>query len=136
MGVCRSARRNFFTISSTFAMLAPAFRARTEEACTAGPSAMGSVKGMPNSITSAPAAGSLSRMAKLVSMSGSPAVIKGTKAARPSFFKRAKVLERRVTVFLASYLFTQGMRDREDVLVTATRQTDRDDLIFFHLARH
>src|ERR1044071_8998769 len=117
-------------------MLAPAFRARTEEACTAGPSAIGSVKGMPSSITSAPAAGSLSRMAKLVSMSGSPAVIKGTKAARPSFFRRAKVSARRLISFHTSYFFAQGMRHREDVLVAAPRQADRDDLVLFHLARH
>src|SRR6201985_1670040 len=114
-------------------MLAPAFRARTEEASTAGPSAIGSVKGMPNSITSAPAAGSLSSMAKLVSMSGSPAVMKGTKAARPSFFKRAKASARRLTAFLSSYFFAQGMGDREDVLVAAPRQADRDDLILLHL---
>ena len=38
-------------------MVAPAFSARRLDACTAGPSAMGSVNGMPSSITSAPAPG-------------------------------------------------------------------------------
>src|SRR5579872_851794 len=125
MGVVLSALRNFSTILSTLAMVAPAFSARTEEACTAGPSAMGSVKGMPSSITSAPAAGSCCRMAKLVSISGSPAVMKGTKAARPSFFRRAKVS---ANLFIGggSYLFTQRVGDREDVLVAAARQADRN----------
>ena len=54
-----------------------------QEACTAGPSAMGSVNGIPSSMTSAPQGESLSKMAKLTSMSGSPAVMKGMKAARP-----------------------------------------------------
>src|SRR5579859_7654492 len=134
MGVSLSARRNFFTISSTLAMPAPDFSARTDEACTTGPSAIGSVKGMPNSITSAPAAGSFSRMAKLVSMSGSPAVMKGTKAARPSCSRRAKVSDRRVTVLPCSYLFTQSVRHRENVLVTAARQANRDELVLAHLA--
>jgi hypothetical protein len=36
----------------------PLFSARKDEAWIAGPSAIGSVNGMPSSITSAPAAGS------------------------------------------------------------------------------
>ncbi len=72
------------------AMLAPALSARRLDACTAGPSAMGSVNGMPSSITSAPAPGSSSRIAREVSRSGSPAVMKGTKAARPCAFSSAK----------------------------------------------
>ena len=39
-------------------MVAPAASARTPAAWIAGPSAIGSVNGMPSSITSAPAAGS------------------------------------------------------------------------------
>ena len=38
-------------------MVWPDFSARSEEACTAGPSAMGSENGMPSSMMSAPAAG-------------------------------------------------------------------------------
>ena len=43
-------------------MVWPAFSARSEEAWTAGPSAMGSENGMPSSIRSAPAAGRPSRI--------------------------------------------------------------------------
>ena len=42
------------------------FKARSDEAWMAGPSAIGSEKGMPSSITSAPAAGKPSRIAWLV----------------------------------------------------------------------
>src|SRR5688572_20608472 len=97
---------------------------------------MGSVKGMPSSITSAPAAGSFSRMAKLVSILGSPAVMKGTKAARPSFFNRAKVSANLLMKVSGSQFFSERGRHREDVLVAAARQADRDDLVLLHLARH
>src|SRR5689334_14926445 len=135
MGVFLSARRNFFTISSTLTMLAPALSARTEDACTAGPSAMGSVKGMPSSITSAPAAGSFSRIAKLVSMSGSPAVMKGTKAARPSFFSASNLAANLLMRKSGSYFFTKRMRDGKDVLVAASGKAHGDELILLHLTR-
>ena len=51
------ALRNCRTMPSVLAMVWPALRARSPAAWIAGPSAIGSVKGMPNSITSAPAVG-------------------------------------------------------------------------------
>src|ERR1700691_5178026 len=136
MGVVRLLRRHFFTISSTLTILAPAFKARTEEAGAAGPAAIGSLKGMPSSITSAPAAGNFSRMAKLVSMSGSPAVMKGTKAARPSFFRAANFAASLLMKNPGSYLLTKRVGDREYILVAASRQADGDDLVARHLRRH
>ena len=48
-----------------------------------GPSAVGSEKGTPSSITSAPASTIASTRASVVSRSGSPAVRKGTSAFSP-----------------------------------------------------
>src|ERR1700722_3378827 len=77
-------------MSSTRASVMPEASALWEEAWIAGPSAIGSENGMPSSIRSAPALGSCSRMAKLVSASGSPAVMNGTNAARPARVSSAK----------------------------------------------
>src|SRR6202008_2613877 len=65
----------------------PAFSARKDEAWIAGPSAIGSENGMPNSIRSAPASGRRCRSSNEVWASGSPAVMKGMNAAR--FFARS-----------------------------------------------
>ncbi|MNY32295.1 hypothetical protein D3C86_1665020 [compost metagenome] len=59
--------RNSRTISRVFARFCLAPRARMLASWIAGPSAIGSVKGMPNSITSAPAAGKPLRIARDVS---------------------------------------------------------------------
>src|SRR3982751_1178676 len=64
----------------------------------AGPSAIGSVNGMPSSMTSAPASGNAFRIASEVSASGSPAVRNVTSAARPCAFKVAKRRSIRVSV--------------------------------------
>lgn len=59
--------------------------------CIVGPSAIGSVKGIPSSITSAPPA-SMANITSTVSFSvGYPAVTYVTRAGRPSFLHRAKV---------------------------------------------
>src|ERR1700682_2667398 len=63
-------------MASVFCMFWPALRARNDEAWTAGPSAIGSVNGMPSSITSAPACGNALAMASHVAKSGSPALVK------------------------------------------------------------
>src|SRR5712691_6832932 len=68
----------------------------------AGPSAMGSVNGMPISITSAPAPGSAPMMSSEVFSSGSPAMRKVTSAARPSSFKEAKRRSIRVVIGVAT----------------------------------
>jgi hypothetical protein len=57
IGVSASPARNARTSASVFFMFCPALSARRLEAWIAGPSAIGSVKGMPSSITSAPAPG-------------------------------------------------------------------------------
>jgi hypothetical protein len=58
MGVWLFSRRKVRTISSVLFSVMPALSARSEEAWIAGPSAIGSEKGMPSSTTSAPATGS------------------------------------------------------------------------------
>ena len=58
----------------------PAFSARNPAAWIAGPSAIGSVKGMPISMMSAPAFGSALMISSEVAGSGSPAIRKVTKA--------------------------------------------------------
>ena len=80
-------------------MVWPALSARTPAAWIAGPSAIGSVNGMPSSITSAPAFGSALAMASEVAVSGSPAMVKVTSAARPSAFSAAKRFSMRVRHF-------------------------------------
>src|SRR6266436_2856522 len=56
-----------------------------------GPSAIGSVKGTPNSIKVAPARASSTISSLVVSRPGSPAVMKGIKPQRPSRLSAAKV---------------------------------------------
>ena len=71
-------------------MVCPAFERPQARRWIAGPSAIGSVKGMPISMTSAPAAAGL-RIASEVSWSGSPAITKVASAARfSSARQRAK----------------------------------------------
>src|SRR5262245_40813225 len=96
IGVVPSSARKARTIASVCFMSCPALSARCDEAWIAGPSAIGSVNGMPSSITSAPAAGSALRIASDVSASGSPAVRNVTNAARPSRFKSPNRLSIRV----------------------------------------
>src|ERR1700736_876380 len=64
----------------------------------AGPSAIGSVKGMPISMMSAPAFGSALMISSEVAGSGSPAIRNVTKAERPSLFSSAKRASMRVVI--------------------------------------
>src|SRR6478609_1853178 len=89
-GVASSLPRKARTSSSVFFKVCPALRARWDDIWIAGPSAIGSVNGMPNSMTSAPAAGNACTRASDVSGSGSPAVRNVTSAARPAVFNSAK----------------------------------------------
>src|SRR5258707_2841409 len=89
-GVASSAPRKARTSSSVFFKVCPALSARWDDIWIAGPSAMGSVNGIPSSMTSAPAAGSARTRARDVSGSGSPAVRNVTSAARPAVFSSAK----------------------------------------------
>src|SRR5215467_8559833 len=98
IGVASSALRKARTIASVFFSVCPALSARCEDAWTAGPSAIGSVNGMPSSIRSAPAFGSALMSASDVSPSGSPAVTKVTSAARPCAFSSAKRVSIRVVM--------------------------------------
>src|SRR2546430_4846482 len=95
-GVASSPRRKARTISSVFLSVCPALSARCDDSWIAGPSAIGSVNGMPSSTTSAPAAGTARRSASEVSGSGSPAVRNVTSAARPCDLSSSKRRSMRV----------------------------------------
>src|SRR5712691_3234591 len=101
MGVVVSVLRKLRTMSSVFCKVWPALSARCDDIWIAGPSAMGSVNGIPSSTTSAPAAGSARRIASEVSGSGSPAVRNVTSAARPSVLNAAKRWSIRVVMVVA-----------------------------------
>src|SRR5262245_1222794 len=89
-GVAASMPRKRRASSSVFFSVMPLLSARRLDAWIAGPSAIGSLNGMPSSIRSAPAAGRPLRISHDVSRSGSPAVTKVTNPPRPSFFSFAK----------------------------------------------
>ncbi len=85
-------------MSSVFRKVMPALSARNPDAWIAGPSAIGSVKGMPISMMSAPAFGSAFIISSEVAGSGSPAIKKVMKAERPSLFSSAKRAAMRVVM--------------------------------------
>ena len=99
-GVASSVARKARTASSVPASVAPFSSARSPAAWIAGPSAIGSVNGMPSSIRSAPAAGSALRMASAVAPSGSPDMVKVTRPARFACFSASK--RRTMRVLMAS----------------------------------
>src|SRR5689334_6504908 len=114
----------------------PAFSARRPAACIDGPSAIGSVNGMPISMMSAPAGGSALTIASEVSGSGSPAITKVTKAERPSRFNWAKRASMRVVMLRNSLLLPpQDIADLRDVLVAATREIDHHQVVLRALRR-
>src|ERR1051326_207974 len=76
-------RRNSATASSAPRSVAPAASARSEERGRTGPSAIGSLKGMPSSIMSAPARSRASSSGTVSAGSGSPNVRNGTNPASP-----------------------------------------------------
>ena len=90
IGVASSSRRKSRTMVNTCRTFTPAANARLPEAWTIGPSAIGSVKGMPISIRSAPAPGIPRSSAAEVAASGSQASTNGMKAPRPSCFSAVK----------------------------------------------
>ena len=102
--------RKLRTISNVPLSVCPAAKARCEAAWMAGPSAIGSVKGIPNSIISAPACGRPARIRAEISRSGSPAVTKATKAFSLAALRRAKSASMRlVTGFLGSVGFAGAL---------------------------
>src|ERR1700758_5060269 len=95
-GVASFSWRKSRTMASTRASFTPAFRARLPAAWMIGPSAIGSVNGMPISIRSAPAAGMPRNNAIEVAPSGSHASRNGINAPRPSLFSAANRLAMRL----------------------------------------
>ena len=81
-GVEASVTRNSATMASTSTRPMWLRSARSEERWITGPSAIGSEKGMPSSITSAPPSASAFMIGTVRRGLGSPAVTKGISAAR------------------------------------------------------
>src|SRR5699024_10327068 len=75
-----TSRRRSCTRANTWSVVTPPRRARRLASWITGPSAVGSEKGMPSSIRSAPLAAIARTVAAVVSRSGSPQVRKGMKA--------------------------------------------------------
>src|SRR5574338_260533 len=91
-GVSSPSARNWRTMASTLRRLMPLARARSEARWMVGPSAMGSEKGTPSSMMSAPPATRARIRGRVNSGSGSPAVMKGIRALRPLAARLAKVV--------------------------------------------
>src|SRR6185437_2761319 len=90
-GVDGSCVRNSATIASTSRSDTPLRSARSDERWITGPSAIGSEKGTPSSITSAPPAASACMNSTVRAGSGSPAVMNGISPFRPSADNAANV---------------------------------------------
>src|ERR1700730_7563691 len=138
IGVAPSPARKAPTMASVFASVWPALSARCDDSWIAGPSAIGSVNGMPSSITSAPAAGSARRIASEVSGSGSPAVRNATSAARPSFFNSAKQRSIRVVIVAPALgrsvgqAFAAALARRGHADIDGAKHQDQDRADEFH----
>src|SRR5260370_1309828 len=130
----------------------PPFSARRPAAWIAGPSAIGSVKGMPISMMSAPAFGSALMMSSEVAGSGSPAIRKVMKAERPCFFSSVKRASMRVVILRCHLCYTsprwgevgcapfsllppQNVRHLRNILVSAAGEIDHHQMIFRPLRR-
>ena len=83
-GVFESIRRKSRTISTTVARLAPFAKARSDDFCIVGPSASGSENGTPSSRISTPPLTNAWSEGTVISIDGSPAVMKETRAVLPS----------------------------------------------------
>ena len=84
IGVLESIRRKSRTISTTVTRLTPFAKARSDDFCMAGPSASGSENGTPSSRISTPPLTNAWSAGTVVSIDGSPAVMKETSAVLPS----------------------------------------------------
>src|ERR1700733_6082105 len=139
-GVALSSRRKSRTMASTRATLTPAFRPRLPAAWMIGPSAIGSVKGIPISIRSAPAPGIPRRISIEVAWSGSHASRYGISAPRPACFSSAKraamrLMPRVPGITTPSERHPKSLGDGENILVAAPTKIHQDDLFLVHRRR-
>ena len=112
--------RSCLTISKILSVVTPPDKALMFASWITGPSAVGSEKGMPSSIRSAPAAAISFTMAMVVSRSGSPQVIKGINA-----FPFAKA-----SCILLINILPSVSGNGGTVLIAAAGNGDYNDLIF------
>src|SRR5260370_875008 len=120
------------TAAATFAgsgAAAPAMPVMETEERKPDAFASTAVKGMPSSITSAPAAGRARKMASEVSRSGSPAVRNVTSAARPCALSSAKRRSMRVLMSARSSLgraFAPALAHRGHAHVDGAQHQDHE----------
>ena len=112
-------------VSSILSVVAPPRSARTFAAWMTGPSAVGSEKGMPSSMRSAPASAIAQASSSVTARLGSPQVMNGIKALP---FSKARLM-------LLMQILSSVPRYSRAVLVAASRETDDDYFVFSHLRR-
>src|ERR1043166_7217789 len=96
-----------------------------------GPSAIGSLNGMPSSISVAPACDKATRSCSVVARSGSPAVMNGMRPFCPCCFNSAKTSAMRPKL-LRLQNFAHGIY----VFISTSRKVHDYHLIALHLARY
>src|SRR5215813_5747532 len=145
MGVDESSRRNVATIASTSFMPTLCASARSEARWITGPSAIGSEKGTPSSIKSAPASTSACSRGTVTVGEGSPAVTYGISAVPPELRRRAKQASmrfmrqyacnrrlrptRRIALRTAEEMEPGAISDRRHVLVAAPGEIHEQDSV-------
>src|SRR5258708_8398247 len=134
-GVAASPRRNSATIASPLPRPTPCFNARSEERWITGPSAIGSEKGTPSSITSAPALTTACITATVSPGEGSPAVTNGISAERFAARSFSKVAVIRLIGGVSRpggsrrERDPRGLADGVHVLVAAAREVHEEDAV-------
>src|SRR5215471_6040681 len=148
MGVDESSRRNVATIASTSFMPTLCASARSEARWITGPSAIGSEKGTPSSIKSAPASTSACSRGTVTVGEGSPAVTYGISAVPPEVRRLAKQASmrfmrqkrrlrpaRRIALRAAEEMKPGAIGDRRHVLVAATGEIHEQDSVAWQRRR-
>ena len=119
-------------MASVFFMFAPAWSARKPAAWIAGPSAIGSVNGMPSSITSAPAFGSACRIGERRRLVGIARHGEGDERGAAFFFAAPQNAD----PYVPSLRFaSQMVRHQIEVLVAAAGEIDHHQVILRLLRR-
>src|SRR5699024_55613 len=111
------------TISKILSVVTPPDRARTFAAWITGPSAVGSEKGIPSSIRSAPASSMAYTSFSVTSKDGSPQVMKGMNAF--SLLNASAIL-------LLIDILPSVAGDGRTVFVSPPGNGDHHDLVFSH----
>ena len=127
MGTSTPRLRRRATSAKASSVVTPPASARMLASWITGPSAVGSEKGMPSSIRSAPASTMATTASSVTSSVGSPQVMNGMKA-----FLRDPSAAVKALAILLMQIFSSIASDGRDVLVAASGQSDNNDLVGAH----